>query len=349
MLSKFAVALASIAVAASASEWQAQQPYAYSGYVEPQRYIAPQPKRVVRQVRRPVEQPYGNDYYRGSYQGEGIYAAPATKKDQIFLGLGYGYNYNVQPTYAYIKGEGYGIVDKPREHKPQIANDGYRVKKRTDPAIRQDATINAKCVLLDPEDESDVQGIISLTQKPKQKGTSVWGEFYNLGHDKLDLTINALGDLRDGCDSAGGVFNPSVSASGYGEGMDKKAPGILGEVKVRSHGYGYGYGYSAATAEFDTEADVDLAGTQSVIGRSMVLTASSGGKDDGYGNKTAAEETRIGCCVIGLAAGKKPEPKPVYVAPKPVYRPAYQPYQAREPVKRVAPVYQRQPSQPYGW
>lgn len=45
----------------------------------------------------------------------------------------------------------------------------------------------------------------------------MWGEVHGL-RGEVELTINALGDLRDGCASTGTVFNPDVSVSGYGYG-----------------------------------------------------------------------------------------------------------------------------------
>jgi hypothetical protein len=118
------------------------------------------------------------------------------------------------PTYGWRKGKGYGIYNELRKPKPLIANDGYRVKRRTDIYDRSTKTIDAKCVLLDPEDEDMVNGIIRMQQTGKEPGTEIMAHISGIGHGKYELSINALGDLRDGCDSAGAVFSPNVSKSG---------------------------------------------------------------------------------------------------------------------------------------
>ena len=200
-----------------------------------------------------------------------------------------------QPTYGYLGEDSptYGVYRAPRAKKALIANDGYRVKARTDPYERLYETVNAKCVLMDPEEESYASGVVYFSQGAKDRTTSIWGEIW--GIDYANLTINALGDMTKGCESAGEVFNPSVSSSGYGYGKEPTpAPGILNEI----HG------------SFDQQANVDLSGNQSIIGRSMVLTR-PGSKDE-YGN--GRPDVRVACCTIGLAAGAK-KPEPQYHAP----------------------------------
>jgi len=219
-------------------------------------------------------------------------------------GLGYGYKAEVQPTYGWRKGTGYGIYNEPRRAKTLIANDGYRVKKRTDIYDRTYETVNAKCMLLDPEDEAYIGGTVTLTQGGKDKGTFVWADIWGLDYDQYDLTINALGDLRDGCDSTGAVFNPNVSASGYGYNGSTPPTGKLGNL-IRD---------KAGNASLDETANVDLSGNQSVIGRSMVLTRRAVEGD--YHTAGRAAE-RVACCTIGLSAGK---PKVSYgYAAEPAY------------------------------
>ena len=220
------------------------------------------------------------------------------------------YGGDVQPTYTYSKGSGYGIYGLPRKTKTLIANDGYRVKRRTQVGERVHETVNAKCVLMDPDYKSDVYAVFKMSQSAKDKGTLVWGEVAGLySQGKYDLSINALGDLRDGCDSVGGVFNPFVSKSGYGHWKEpEKAPGALGSI---------------SNGVIDVKADVDLSGSHSIIGRSVVITSQS--SKDSYGK--AVEGRREGCCTIGLAAGEKPVYKTVsYKAP--AYQAPYQPYGA---------------------
>jgi len=126
----------------------------------------------------------------------------------------------------------------PRRTKALIANDGYRVKRRTQVGERVKEEINAKCVLMDPDVKSDIYGVFRLSQGIKDRGTLVWGEISGLhAYEQYDLSINALGDLRDGCDSVGGIFNPFVSKSGYGHWKEPEtAPGDLGAIKIGQYG-----------------------------------------------------------------------------------------------------------------
>jgi hypothetical protein len=81
---------------------------------------------------------------------------------------GYGGNDGYgQPTYAPNGNNGYEIFNRPRVAKVLVANDGYRVKTRSDPYKRLYETVNAKCVLEDPEEESYVRGVISMSQGAK--------------------------------------------------------------------------------------------------------------------------------------------------------------------------------------
>lgn len=225
----------------------------------------------------------GDEYYRPNFYG----AAPRGAPRDPYA--------DYQPTYGYLSGDDqpyYGIYRAPRRVKTLIANDGYKVKTRTDPYERLYEAVNAKCVLEDPEEESYVRGVINLSQGAKDSTTSLWGEIWGIEYGYL--TINALGDLTDGCESAGEVFNPFVSESGFGYGKEPTpAPGVLDDVKGDYH-----------RIAVDQEADVDLSGTHSIIGRSIVLTRP--GRTDRYGRSTA--DVRVACCTIGLAAGvQKPE------------------------------------------
>lgn len=275
MMSNVATAIVALAVGVSATE---SGPYGYA--------------------------PRGYNSYRAPAHNS--YKAPG-------YGLGFGYKSDTQPTYAWRKSTGYGIYDKPRVSKPLIANDGYRVKKRSDPAHQRAGEEQArKCIINDPNEENHISGVIHLSQGPYDKTTSIWGEVWGLDYNEYDVRVNALGDLRDGCDGIGGAFNPTVTASGYGYDQDEKAPGLLGEI---SNYNGEG--------SIEKEGDFDLSGNHDVTGRAMSLNY----KDKHGENVVAA------CCVIGLAAPKA-KPQPAYehsygygdsygYAPKkPAYKPA---------------------------
>lgn len=90
----------------------------------------------------------------GGYGGYGSYG-------------GYGYT----PTYSYRENVGHGIFDEPNEPKPLTANDGYTVKIR-DEGVHD--TVNAKCVLTDPEEESPVSGLVQLSQSAYETGTNIY-------------------------------------------------------------------------------------------------------------------------------------------------------------------------------
>jgi len=224
----------------------------------------------------------------------------------------------------------------PKKLKPRIANDGYRVKVRTATKDRVYETVNAKCVMLDPDYNSDIYATFRLIQVAGDKTTGLYGEVDGLKDGEYALTINALGDLRDGCDSTGDVFNPALSVSGYGPGKAAHADptGDLGTFKSGDYAHG-GYGH-APKASIEREAAADLSGTWSIVGRSLVVSTVD--VVDSYGTVVTEGGKRLGCCTIGLAAGrpiaKKEEPvydEPVYY--EPTYTksyaapaPAYQPY-----------------------
>merc|ERR1712210_398403 len=102
----------------------------------------------------------------------------------------------------------------------------------------------------------------------------------------------------------GEVYFPQLSASGYGKGKEwpDKAPGDLGTFTAAGYAYngygGYGdKGYNVVTAEVDKMAGVDLSGTWSVIGRSLVISTI-----EGKGSYGASEGSkRLGCYTIGIA------------------------------------------------
>lgn len=63
--------------------------------------------------------------------------------------------------------------------------------------------------VLTAEDESDVKGEITFTQRHPPAG-AVWikGNITGLSSGKHGIHIYQSGDLREGCDKLGGHFNP---------------------------------------------------------------------------------------------------------------------------------------------
>jgi len=222
----------------------------------------------------------------------------------------------------------------PKKLKPRIANDGYKVKVRTYVSERVYETVNAKCVMSDPDYNSEIYATFRLIQAAGDKTTGIYGEVDGLYDGEYALTINALGDLRDACDSTGDVFNPAVSMSGYGPGKAGHGDptGDLGTFKSGDYAHG-GYGH-AQKASIEREAGADLSGTWSIIGRS--LNVSTVEVLDSYGNVVTAGGKRLGCCTIGLTAGR-----PIAKKEAPVYR--EEPVYKQEPVYRQEPVYKEEP------
>lgn len=226
---------------------------------------------------------YGNPYGAGSLHGvqANIGKAPYG---------GYGSarphsGYNEGNTYGHVKGLGYGIYNFEPKAKDLRGNDGYKLVRRSDPHERSYDDVYAKCIMSDQSEESYVNGVLYLAQAPKGENTKIWGGVSGVHH--ADLTINALGDVRDGCDSTGGVYNPNVTASGYDAfHLRGGVPGDLGSI---------------GDGKVNVWADVDLSGNQNVIGRSMVVSVG---------------DNRVACCQIGLSGGAKApsKPKPAYNA-----------------------------------
>ena len=97
------------------------------------------------------------------------------------------------------------------------------------------------------------------------------------------MTINELGDMEHGCDSLGDTYNPDGQYGQDGH-LTHIRPGVLDFSLV------------------DQQAKVNLSGSDSVVGRSIVITNKVETKDY-YGR--AQPDKRVGCCVIGLSKGAK--------------------------------------------
>lgn len=80
-----------------------------------------------------------------------------------------------QRTYGWKKDIGYGIYNFKAHSKPLIGDDGYKLKKRSDPYTRNYERVFAKCVLNDPDEETYVTGLIYLSQAPRSDKTQIWG------------------------------------------------------------------------------------------------------------------------------------------------------------------------------
>jgi Cu-Zn family superoxide dismutase len=109
--------------------------------------------------------------------------------------------------------------------------------------------------------------------------------------------VHALGNLTEGCLSAGGHFNPlGAPHGGPGDAASARHAGDLGNVVADADG---------VVDVRLTDENIALAGERSVIGRALVLHADAddlgrGGHADSL--TTGHAGARIACGVIGLDA-----------------------------------------------
>jgi Cu-Zn family superoxide dismutase len=147
-------------------------------------------------------------------------------------------------------------------------------------------TIEAVAVL----GHGDAKGMISFKQAPG-KATVISGTITGLSEGLHGFHIHEFGDLSDGCDSAGGHYNPTGVDHGD---IDTGHVGDLGNITADSKG----------VAKFSIKAKrIHLQGATSIVGRAVVVHE---GQDDlGKGGdeeslKTGNAGERAGCGVISL-------------------------------------------------
>jgi len=147
-------------------------------------------------------------------------------------------------------------------------------------------TIEAVAVL----GHGDAKGMISFKQKPG-KATIISGTITGLSEGLHGLHIHEFGDLSDGCDSAGGHYNPTGVDHGD---IDNGHVGDLGNITADSNG----------VAKFSIKAKrIHLQGATSIVGRAVVVhedkdDLGKGGDEESLKTGNAGE--RAGCGVISL-------------------------------------------------
>ena len=147
-------------------------------------------------------------------------------------------------------------------------------------------TIEAVAVL----GHGDAKGMISFKQKPG-KATIISGTVTGLSEGKHGFHIHEFGDLSDGCDSAGGHYNPTGVDHGD---IDNGHVGDLGNIIADSKG----------VAKFSIKAKrINLQGPTSIVGRAVVVhededDLGKGGDEESL--KTGNAGNRAGCGVISL-------------------------------------------------
>lgn len=168
----------------------------------------------------------------------------------------------------------------------------------------QNTSIHAVAILSDASRLSGVFGIVRFTQTKEGGPTTIKGVIKGLSPGQHGIHIHELGDLSDGCTSAGAHYNPTNSTHG-----DVNEPnshiGDLGNITseiIRDMS-------GKLTTETDTIVDiladkVSLIGPYSIIGRSLVLhhdpdDLGRGMHDDSL--TTGHSGNRVACGVIGLS------------------------------------------------
>lgn len=148
--------------------------------------------------------------------------------------------------------------------------------------------VTAMCEL---EQSETVKGTILLRQMQEGQGTVIVGKITGLEPGKHGFHIHEFGDLTNGCESAGGHYNPD--GIGHG-GLQEGHVGDLENVIANTDG----------VADFTIIAKrVDLIGERSVVGRSIVVHSDEddlgkGGDEESL--KTGNAGKRLACGVIIL-------------------------------------------------
>lgn len=156
-------------------------------------------------------------------------------------------------------------------------------------ATGQDAITDAVCVF----QIGTPRGYVKFHQEPGHQVT-LKGNITQLPPGEHGFHVHEYGDLRDGCTSAGGHYNPFGKLHGAPD-DDNRHVGDLGNIKAD--------GSSSAVFSF-TDRLLDLNGDYSIIGRSIVVhedrdDLGRGGFNDSL--TTGHAGARITCCVIGIA------------------------------------------------
>lgn len=164
---------------------------------------------------------------------------------------------------------------------------------------RQDDQIHAVAILTDVSGSSGVFGIIRFSQSKKGGATVIKGVVKGLTPGKHGFHIHELGDLSDGCISAGSHYNPMNTTHGDVNELMSHA-GDLGNIVAIAI-----KDTSETESIVNILADkVSLSGPQSVIGRALVLHQDV--DDLGRGIHTDSLATghsgaRVACGVIGIS------------------------------------------------
>jgi len=171
---------------------------------------------------------------------------------------------------------------------PDVVSDVYEVYvgPSTVPPMRREAVV----VL---QGDKGVQGVLSLTHDRPDTPVQIIGTITGLTPGLHGFHIHQKGDLRQGCTSAAGHFNPYMQPHGA-PGDKNRHIGDLGNILADAEG----------TANVNLlDPLISLSGVNSIIGRSIVVHEKEddlgrGGHEDSL--KTGNAGGRLACGVVGL-------------------------------------------------
>lgn len=154
--------------------------------------------------------------------------------------------------------------------------------------------IEAVCVI----NQNNINGTIIFKENFKNRNVDITINLSGLAPGLHGFHIHEYGDLREGCDSLCGHYNPTNKKHG-GPNDKERHVGDLGNIKANSNGI--------CKMKFSDKI-IKLRGKYSIIGRSIVIhededDLGKGGHSDSL--KTGHAGKRIACSIIGYSRNNK--------------------------------------------
>uniref|UniRef100_A0A183BRN4 Superoxide dismutase [Cu-Zn] n=1 Tax=Globodera pallida TaxID=36090 RepID=A0A183BRN4_GLOPA len=156
----------------------------------------------------------------------------------------------------------------------------------------------AVCVLVGDTDKN-VKGMVTFTQDSLSTPVKIVGQISGLSSGGHGFHVHELGDLTNGCATAGPHFNPTNKT--HGEKGAFRHVGLLGNVHAGADG----------VAKFGfTGSGISLSGAHNIVGRTLVVHKLEDVLDHGlHGEKqenkmaTGNARPRLSCGVIMIGIG----------------------------------------------
>ena len=155
-------------------------------------------------------------------------------------------------------------------------------------------SIEAVCVI----NQNNIKGTIIFKENLQKKHTDIIINLSGLSPGLHGFHIHKYGDLREGCSSLCGHYNPKNKKHG-GPNDKERHVGDLGNIKVNNKGI--------CKMKF-TDKLIKLRGKYNIIGRSVVIhededDLGKGGHSDSCTTGHAGK--RIACAIIGYSKNNK--------------------------------------------